>query len=453
MAYASAIRFASPQFTRGTSFPTPTWGRGTDGSGRYYILPPTPFPGTSGLVWSVYAGASFPPFNSAAQTPALVGLSTTVDLTPPGLPSNDFAMEWSGYFKPDVTGVWQFRSWARWTHGMWMGWTADSAVGTYTSSNNAVSWDSGYAGSYSGGSIALTAGVYYKLRIQFVAVSGSNTGIFFSEFARPGAAFAPTNWGKGTDGTGLFFTSPPMSDIFNGQAGLKFRVWKLPAFQPTPFFMTAPPPVTPAYVGYVSSVDTTTLTGVPAEVSSLTPTPNLAMDWAGVFRADVSGVWTFRYVCDDSFAMWLGQAALMPTAANFLYATQQWVAIGSWVAFTSGISLSAGVSYPMLVQTSNSGGGGYMQLQFRRPGNATWVASFDGLTFPVEPPTPPPSPSPPPPRGSHARASLPAGAQSTSATSSTCVAGSRSSSGAPAVAVATAALTWPPMRQRSVPAC
>ena len=142
--------------------------------GKYFNAPPGP-----GMMWKMYpVNPNGVPFSLTAA--ALGGFTPAVDLTQPGIPSNNFAMEWTGYFLPSATGTWSFRCIARWGHGFWTGVAAVAP-----SSTNALIYSNGWTGGYQTGSLAMTAGVYVRLRIQmFARGEAANYGIYFLEFTQ-----------------------------------------------------------------------------------------------------------------------------------------------------------------------------------------------------------------------------------------------------------------------------
>ena len=166
------------QFGLGSAFSGFPYSSGTDGtvSRAYYTdlnAPPGP-----GLMWKMYpVNPNGVPFSLTAA--ALGGFTPAVDLTQPGIPSNNFAMEWTGYFLPSATGTWSFRCIARWGHGFWTGMAAVTPT-----SSNALIYSNGWTGGYQTGSLSMTAGVYLRLRIQMYAVGGSNYGIYFLEYTQ-----------------------------------------------------------------------------------------------------------------------------------------------------------------------------------------------------------------------------------------------------------------------------
>lgn len=73
------------------------------------------------------------------------------------------SLEWQGYFLPEITGTYTFTTTSDDASYLWIG---DNAVNGYTTANALVN-NGGLHGSQSvSGTIELTAGVYYPIRIQ-----------------------------------------------------------------------------------------------------------------------------------------------------------------------------------------------------------------------------------------------------------------------------------------------
>ena len=167
------------QYSMSSAFSGFPYSSGTDGAtpGVYateVTLPPAP-----GIMWRMYPvqPGDVPFF---LTKPAMVGFRNSIDLNFPGLPTINFAMEWTGYFLPSATDTWSFRCISRWGHGFWVSMSAASP-----SSSNALILAHGWAGGYQTGSMRMYAGIYVRMRIQFFAwTTVANNAIYFFE-ARP----------------------------------------------------------------------------------------------------------------------------------------------------------------------------------------------------------------------------------------------------------------------------
>ena len=111
--------------------------------------------------------------------------------------TNEFihSVQWLGYFKPDVTGTWTF--WTNSDDGSYL-WVGSTATSGYTTSNCLVNNGGYHAMKEMSGTINLTAGIYYPIRIQY-GNSGFNYNMIVS-FQGPVGS-------KTTNGTGFFYNT------------------------------------------------------------------------------------------------------------------------------------------------------------------------------------------------------------------------------------------------------
>jgi len=117
----------------------------------------------------------------ATATPATVGgnPATSVQTTSISEPSqNDgenFSCQWLGYFKPTTTETYTFFTSSDDASYVWLGSNAQTG---FTTGNSTVN-NGGLHGTLEKfGSIALTAGTYYPIRIQFGELSGGDVMTF-----------------------------------------------------------------------------------------------------------------------------------------------------------------------------------------------------------------------------------------------------------------------------------
>lgn len=155
---------------------------------------------TAGLYKTTYAGYFADDVNFfATATPQAFGTNpiTEVQKTSifePGTDDgSDFSCEWLGYFKPTTTETYTFYTSSDDASYMWIGANAQSGFRT----TNATVQNGGLHGSLEkSGSIALTAGTYYPVRIQF----GERGGGDFMTFN-----YSTPTITKTTNVTGLVF--------------------------------------------------------------------------------------------------------------------------------------------------------------------------------------------------------------------------------------------------------
>ena len=109
-----------------------------------------------------------------------------------------YSVEWNGFFVPNFTGNWKFKTKSDDASFVWIGNNANRG---YTTSNALVKNPGIHAARFSNeATMKLDANVYYPIRIQF----GNNGGPdFFQLFIKsPNGSYT-------TNGSGLFFNSPP----------------------------------------------------------------------------------------------------------------------------------------------------------------------------------------------------------------------------------------------------
>jgi hypothetical protein len=139
-------------------------------------------PYTAGLYKTTYSGYfnDVPSFFATA-TPASVGgnPATSVQITSIFEPATDdgsfFSCQWLGYFKPTTTETYTFFTASDDASYVWVGATAISG---FTTANAVVNNGGAHAVQEASGTIALTAGVYYPIRIQFGEAGGGDAMTF-----------------------------------------------------------------------------------------------------------------------------------------------------------------------------------------------------------------------------------------------------------------------------------
>jgi hypothetical protein len=157
-------------------------------------------PYTAGVFKTTYSGyfadnVSF----FATATPASVGgnpatsVQTTEITEPPTSDGENFSCQWLGYFKPTTTQTYTFYTSSDDASYVWIG---NNTISGFTTTNSTVNNGGLHGTQERSGSIALTAGTYYPLRIQFGELSGGDVMTF--SYSTPTIA-------KTTTVTGLIF--------------------------------------------------------------------------------------------------------------------------------------------------------------------------------------------------------------------------------------------------------
>jgi hypothetical protein len=157
-------------------------------------------PYSAGLYKTTYSGyfsdnVSF----FATATPASVGgnpatsVQTTSIFEPSQNDGENFSCQWLGYFKPTTTETYTFFTSSDDASYVWVGENAQTGFTT----TNAIVKNGGLHGTQErSGTISLTAGVYYPIRIQFGELSGGDVMTF---------SFSTSTITKTTNVTGLVF--------------------------------------------------------------------------------------------------------------------------------------------------------------------------------------------------------------------------------------------------------
>jgi hypothetical protein len=154
-------------------------------------------PYIAGLYRSTYSGyfADAPSWFVTGQVTATTVQSTVIE-DPIGEGGENFSMQWLGYFVPSTTETYTFFLSSDDASYMWIGSNARSGFSTANATVN----NGGLHGPIEvSGNVALTAGVYYPIRIQY----GENTGGDVLTFNYSTATIAKT-----TNVTGRVFYHP-----------------------------------------------------------------------------------------------------------------------------------------------------------------------------------------------------------------------------------------------------
>lgn len=157
-------------------------------------------PYVAGLYKTTYSGYFSDNVNFfATATPASVGgnpatsVQTTSIFEPATDDGSNFSCQWLGYFKPTTTQTYTFYTNSDDASYVWIG---SNAISGFTTTNATVNNGGAHGPTDASGSIALTAGVYYPIRIQFGEINGGDVMTF--NYSTPSIT-------KTTNVTGLVF--------------------------------------------------------------------------------------------------------------------------------------------------------------------------------------------------------------------------------------------------------
>ena len=173
------------------------------GSGTVNFKVTTVLNYNAGLYKTTYAGyfadsVSF--FATATPTTYGSNPSTSVQTTAISEAATDdgssFSVQWLGYFKPTTTETYTFFTNSDDASYMWIG---ANALSGFTTANATVSNGGLHGNVERSGTSALTAGVYYPVRMQFGENSGGD--VFGFNYSTPTIT-------KTTNVTGLVFYNP-----------------------------------------------------------------------------------------------------------------------------------------------------------------------------------------------------------------------------------------------------
>ena len=138
----------------------------------------------------------------ATATPTIFGANpaTSVQTTAISEPSSDdgsnFSVQWLGYFLPSTTEIYTFFTSSDDASYVWVG---SNALSEFTTGNATVNNGGAHGTQEASGTISLTAGVYYPIRIQFGEQGGGDVLTF--NYSTPTIT-------KTTDVTGKVFYNP-----------------------------------------------------------------------------------------------------------------------------------------------------------------------------------------------------------------------------------------------------
>ncbi|MEX0595190.1 MAG: GLEYA domain-containing protein, partial [Candidatus Paceibacterota bacterium] len=110
----------------------------------------------------------------------------------------EYSVEWTGFFVPNLSGIWNFKTNSDDASYVWIG---NSATSGYSTGNALVKNPGNHPAKLSNeAAMNLDTNVHYPIRIQYGNGGGPDAFQFFMK--SPNGSYT-------TDGTGLFFNSPP----------------------------------------------------------------------------------------------------------------------------------------------------------------------------------------------------------------------------------------------------
>ncbi len=110
-----------------------------------------------------------------------------------GNPEN-FSVQWLGYFKSNFTGTWTFYTNSDDCSYLWIG---TNALTGFTTANSTVNNSGAHGPQERSGTVSLTSGVYYPIRIQFGESGGGQEMI---------VSFLNPTLTKTSNGSGYYFS-------------------------------------------------------------------------------------------------------------------------------------------------------------------------------------------------------------------------------------------------------
>lgn len=164
---------------------------------------------TDGLKWGYYTGYYTDNVNFFTGAPVASGIVTSIPSINAGtngyVPGDqswsNYSVQWLGYFLSNYTGTWTFYTNSDDASYLWIG---PNATTGFTTTNAIVINGGTHPMVEKSGTVSLTAGQYYPIRIQF-GEGGGGDNIIVS-FSNPGLA-------KTTNGQGFFYTVPRLATL------------------------------------------------------------------------------------------------------------------------------------------------------------------------------------------------------------------------------------------------
>jgi len=157
----------------------------------------------AGLYKTTYAGYhNENPAFFVTATPATYGanpatsIQTTIIQEPSSDDGSNFSVQWLGYFKPITTETYTLFILSDDGSYLWIG---ANALSGFTTANANINNGGAHGSQERSGTVALTAGIYYPIRMQFGEIGGGD--VFRFTYSTPTIT-------KTTNVTGLVFYNP-----------------------------------------------------------------------------------------------------------------------------------------------------------------------------------------------------------------------------------------------------
>jgi hypothetical protein len=157
----------------------------------------------AGLFKTTYAGYhNENPAFFVTATPATYGanpatsIQTTIIQEPSSDDGSNFSVQWLGYFKPITTETYTLFILSDDGSYLWIG---ANALSGFTTANANINNGGAHGSQERSGTVALTAGIYYPIRMQFGEIGGGD--VFRFTYSTPTIT-------KTTNVTGLVFYNP-----------------------------------------------------------------------------------------------------------------------------------------------------------------------------------------------------------------------------------------------------
>ena len=330
--------------------------RGTAGP-----TPPPPTPDTSsiltGLLFTNYVGYfNDNPNYFATATSSYAGVDIgALDFgSATGSTGNLFSNQYVGLFKASTDETYTFYLNSDDAAFMWIGAAADASP--LLTSSALVNNEGTHSVQERTGSIALTSGSYYSIRIQY----GENTGgeIFT-------ASFSTDTISKTSNFTNYTFYSASFGN------GLGRREWSVG------FGAQGAPALVPSSYSYSSIYRTGSLViDSGSLLTSYLPNVTGSVEWVGYFKPSTTETYTFILNSDDTSRLWIGNnaTAIIPTAASAL------VTNNSSQITSASIALTSGSYYGFRIQYTAHATPDYFTESFRTP-TISETTNFTNYTF------------------------------------------------------------------------
>lgn len=158
--------------------------------------------GSNGLQFALYDGYYNDDVNYFTnRTPLSTGFVNSISNLDSGInnvdrPADNFSIQWLGYFRANSTGTWTFYTNSDDSSLLWIGSNAESS---FTRSNATVDNGDTHSPRERSGTIFLTAGIFYPIRVQYGEQDGGETMTL--SFEEPGFPRRRIN------GTNFFFNN------------------------------------------------------------------------------------------------------------------------------------------------------------------------------------------------------------------------------------------------------